>query len=211
MAIDDLATHVTGLLQRATSGDREALEKAYALVHDALRRIVRARMSQADQISLDATMVINDVWMKLLDRPDISWNDRQHFFCTASRIVRRLLCDHARTRRRRKRGGDRVRQSLDDISELAAPDLPADDELLLGGDVDLLKLDAAITRLEAAHPDLAEVVELRYFGGFSDDHIGQVILNLNPGTVRRRWIKAKTLLHLYLTTDQTPNDPANAV
>lgn len=210
MAIDDLATHVTGLLQRATSGDREALEKAYALVHDALRRIIRARMSQADQISLDATMVVNDVWMKLLDRPDISWNDRQHFFRTASRIVRQLLCDHARERRTRKRGGGRVKQSLDDIAEPSAPDLSDHDELL-GGDVDLLQLDTALTRLEAAHPDLAEVVELRYFGGFSDDHIGRVILNLHPGTVRRRWTKAKTLLHLYLTTDQSPNDAANAV
>lgn len=211
MAIDDLATQITVLLQQATSGDRDALEKAYALVHDALRRIVRARMSQADQLSLDATMVVNDVWMKLLDRPDISWNDRQHFFRTASRIVRQLLCDHARTRRARKRGGGRVKQSLDDVAEPAAPDLPADGELLLGGEVDILKLDAAITRLEAAHPDLAEVVELRYFGGFSDDHIGRVILDLNPGTVRRRWSKAKTLLHLYLTTDSPPADAANTV
>lgn len=211
MAIDELATQVTVLLQKATSGNRDALEKAYALVHDALRRIVRARMSQADQLSLDATMVVNDVWMTLLNRPDISWNDRQHFFCTASRIVRQLLCDHARARGARKRGGGRVRQSLDDVAEPAGPDLPADDELLLGEDVDVLKLDAALTRLEAGHPELAKVVDLRYFGGFSDEHIGHVILNLHPGSVRRRWTKAKTLLHLYLTTEPPENGAADVV
>jgi len=136
-------------------------------------------------------MVINDLWMRLIQKQEIRWKDRRHFFRLAARMIRQLLCDRARNRGAAKRGGGWKRVSLDDAPQLEARESAVQN-------VDLVELDGALKRLEAGHPDLLEVVELRYFAGLATEQVAHV-LELNAGTVRRRWSKAKMLLQHYLT------------
>lgn len=192
---------VTAWLQRAAAGDEEAREHAYVIVRDELRRIAARNMSSADGLSLEATMIVNDAFLKLLDQTAISWESRGHFFAYACHVVRHLLIDHARARLRLRRNPGTKPRSLELAEDVIASVPPPSSKIQR--DEELLHLDQALERLENDHPELAEVVKLHYFGGWSFEQIGRQIIDRHPGTVRRQWGKARTLLHLYLseTTD----------
>ena len=148
---------LTQLLLAWNNGDRAALDRLMPLVYDELRRLARRYMRQEDPAhTLQATALVNDVYIRLVDQKRVNWQNRAHFFGAAAQIIRRILVDHARARNRLKRGGSAVKVSLcEDIRPAA--DRP----------MDVVVLDEALGRLEKFDPQQARIVELRFFGGLS--------------------------------------------
>lgn len=174
MAAD--ADDITGLLAAASGGDREAAERLVGLVYDELRRRAEALMRrEAPGQTVQATMLVHDAYLKLIQQDRASWKDRNHFYAVAAQTMRRLLVDHARGRQRDKRGGGRVKLSLEDGLGLS-----------VGADADVLAVDHALTRLEALDPQQARIVELRFFGGLTVDEVAQE-LGTSKRTVEAEW------------------------
>lgn len=179
--MSDLRTHdLTGLLLSWRGGQDEALERLLPLVHAELRRIARRHMAgeRPDHL-LQATALVNEVYLRLMDVRRVAWQDRAHFYAMAARLMRRVLVDFARAQKNHKRGGALRRVTFD-------RDLPAAD----GTPDDLLAVDAALRSLAACDERKAKVVELRYFGGLSVEETGEA-LGISPETVMRDWKFAK--------------------
>ena len=175
---------VTLLLSALTRGDEDAASKLMPLVYDELRRLAGSymRRERADH-TLQATALVNEAYLKLIEQRSVNWQSRAHFFGVAAQLMRRILIDHARGHSRQKRGGEQKKVSLDEafvFSEKQADELLAvDDSLNL-----LAKLD----------PRQARVVELRFFGGLSVEEAAEV-LGVSPKTVKRDWSIAKAWLY----------------
>jgi RNA polymerase sigma factor (TIGR02999 family) len=180
---------VTQLLQRWSNGDREALDKLIPLVYDELRhQAARYMRRERPDHTLQATALIHEVYLRLVDQTHAEWQNRAQFFGITAQLMRRVLVDHARTIHAGKRGGSAIRLPLDE--EL----LPASTE----PDVDVLAIDEALTKLEAFDPLQARVVELRYFSGLNVEETATV-LGISPRTVKREWSIAKAWLHREIT------------
>jgi RNA polymerase sigma factor (TIGR02999 family) len=178
--------NVTQLLVSWGSGDQAALEALTPLVHQELRRIAaRCMAGERPGHILQATALVNEAYLRLIDWNQVQWQNRAHFFAVASQIMRRVLVDVARTRDRAKRGRGQVHVSL---SEAAA--VPAG-PLVRG--VDLVALDDALKTLERLNARQSRVVELRFFGGLSLEEAAHV-LDVSVGTVRRDWSLAQAWL-----------------
>jgi RNA polymerase sigma factor (TIGR02999 family) len=134
---------------------------------------------------LQATALVNEAYLRLIDWKDVQWQNRAHFFAVASQIMRRVLVDVARTRDREKRGGGQLHVSLSEAGDVAAGPLARG--------VDLLALDDALKSLEALSARQSRVVELRFFGGLSLEEAAHV-LDVSVGTVRRDWSLAQAWL-----------------
>lgn len=175
--------HVTSLLLDWSGGDESAMEELVPLVYDELRRLARWHMSRerADHV-LQATALVNEAFLRLVDIHHIQWRNRTHFFAMAARLMRRILVEDARARAFRKRGG-------------AAPHVTFDENLISPPPTsnDLVALDDALTALAVVHERKARVVELRHFGGLSVDETAGV-LDISPETVMRDWKFAKNWL-----------------
>jgi RNA polymerase sigma factor (TIGR02999 family) len=160
------------------------VEQLTSALYDELRRVahLQLRRERADH-TLGTTALVHEAYLKLADQTRASFADRAHFLATASVAMRRVLVDHARTRSREKRGGERVPVTLDE-------------DLVSGaGSCDgLLELDDALDRLAAIEPRLARVVECRFFGGLSDEETADA-LGTTARTVRRDWVKARGWLY----------------
>lgn len=182
---------VTFWLRRATDGDPAAREKAYALVEQRLREIVRSQMLTNDAINMTLTEIVDDAFLKLMNLQDIRWDDRLHFLRFACTIIKHLLVDRARNRQRQKRNSGQNPEPLDTVLEPIQPGTPEQ----------FIALTEALERLNADYPDLAVVVDLRYFGGWTLEEIANQILNVPVITVKRRWSQARTLLHAWLTAE----------
>ncbi|MBI4604116.1 MAG: RNA polymerase subunit sigma-70 [Planctomycetes bacterium] len=163
---------ITQLLRRASGGDKEALDRVVTLVFEELR--ARARMHLAGERpghTLTPTALVNEAYLRLVGEKDVPYQDRRHFFAIASRKMRQILVNHAKHRAAHKRGGERMRVSLDE-SRLAAPEPVLDL-------VDLLALDEALSRLESRSGEharrISEVVEMRLFGGRSAREIAECL------------------------------------
>ena len=165
---------VTLLLRQWSEGDQEALNRLIPLVYAELRRLAhqRLRREQANQ-SLNTTGLVHDAYMKLIDVRQAQFRDRSHFLAMASRVMRRLLVDHARARRAAKRGGGAGAVELDEAICLSEPQADA-----------LAELDDALQRLEALDPRQGQIVEQRYFGGLTLDETAEA-LGLSLATVKR--------------------------
>lgn len=218
------AGQITAWLQQAGQGDPDARDRAYRLVQHELKRIAKRNMSRRDQLSLHATSIADDAFLKLMNLSRVAWNDRQHFFAFACDIVRQILIDHARKRVRRKNNLGKKPADIADVGESAGPDAKPSQAIedyeellaldqrrfqskdsspqLVGKAESMLALDSALKRLEQSQPDLANVIILRYFGGWSPEQIGAEILNCHPGSVNRKLLQARTLLHSYLLESQ---------
>ena len=173
---------MASLVDGARQGDEQALATLVPLVYDELRRLAASylRRERPGQ-TLQATALVHDAYIRLLQDSHLSWQNRAHFFGIAARSMRQILIERARARGAAKRGGDRVRVTFD-------PGLtPAPEPL------DVEALDEALTRLAAFDPDLARVVEVRFFGGLSIEETGEA-LDVSPATVKRRWTLAKAWL-----------------
>jgi RNA polymerase sigma factor (TIGR02999 family) len=179
---------ITELLVASRDGDPGAAERVFAAVYDELRRIAhRERRRLARHETLSTTAVVHEAYLRLMHDQEVPWESRAHLLGTAAVAMRHLLVDRARARLALKRGaGEEPRAFDDEVVEEAAE-----------ASAELLALDQALGRLEVTNPRLAKVVELRFFGGLSEDEAGRV-LGVDSRTVRRDWVKAKAFLHLQL-------------
>ena len=177
---------VTELLQRWSSGDREALEELTPVIYGELHRIARSYMNrERDGHTLQTTALVNEAYMRLIDWKSAKWENRAHFFGVSARLMRRILVDFAR--KRHKVNGQNVRQvSLEEAFTITAEK-----------DSDLVALDEALTKLAKFDDRKATIVELKFFGGLSVDETAEV-LKVAPITVMREWQKAKAWLYLQL-------------
>ena len=176
-------SEVTELLIDWRNGDRNALDKLMPVVYEELRRLAKRYMAaERPGHTLQTTALVNEAYCKLLNHNQMQWQNRAHFFAIAAQIMRRLLVDHARTRRYAKRGGGARAVSLDEVALVTEARA-----------ADLLALDEALSRLTGFDPRKGEIVELRYFGGLSVEEVADV-LAVSPITIKREWLKAKAWL-----------------
>ena len=174
---------VTALLIEWRAGDNGAVEKLLPLVHGELRRIAKRHMaSERPDHVLQATALVNEVYIRLIDIRRVQWQDRAHFFAMAARLMRRVLVDFARARSNQKRGGALHRVTFD--QDLAVVSDRSDN---------LIAIDDALQALAGQYERKAQVVELRFFGGLSVEETAEV-LKISPETVMRDWKFAKNWL-----------------
>jgi len=182
---------VTGLLRAWSAGDEEALEKLTPVVYQNLHRAARRYMAgERSGHTLQATALINEVYLRLIDAKQMDWQNRAHFYAVCAQMMRRILTDFARTRHYLKRGG-------------GAAHLPLDEALVVGPqpDSDLVALDDALKRLALVDERKGRVVELRFFGGLDVKETAEV-LKVSQETVLRDWKLAKVWLLRDLSGDK---------
>jgi RNA polymerase sigma factor (TIGR02999 family) len=178
---------LTGLLLEWNEGNDAALEKLTPLVYSELRRIAQACMAgERPGHTLQASGLVNEAFLKLIDARRVQWKNRAHFFAMSAKLMRRILVDFARRKRFQKRDGG-LQVTLDDNVS------PSTDRRR-----DLVELDDALTALAALNPRVSHVVELRYFGGLTEIETAEA-LHVSPDTVSRDWKFAKVWLHRELT------------
>jgi RNA polymerase sigma factor (TIGR02999 family) len=178
----DAPGNVTGLLRAWRSGDEAALARLTPIVHDELQRIARRCLrGERAHHSLAATALVHEAYLRLVDAQQVKWQDRTHFLAMAARLMRRVLVDAARAKRRHKRGNGAVQVSLSDA------------RLTTERPCDVADLDLALEALQALDPRRSAVVELRFFGGLTVAEIGAV-LDVSPETVMRDWKLARAWL-----------------
>jgi RNA polymerase sigma factor (TIGR02999 family) len=190
-------TEVTELLRAWGGGDEQALERLAPLVYQELRRIARRYMAhERPDHTLQATALVNEAYLRLVDVKGVSWHDRAHFFAISAQTMRRILIDLARARCYQKRGGGQEPVSFDE-------------SLVIQGQpgADLLALDGALNTLAAMDPRRSRVVELRFFGGLTVEETAEV-LTVSPETVMRDWKLAKAWLRRELS--RRTASPGNA-
>ncbi len=183
--------NVTRLLKALGEGDGSATDELLPLVYEELRRLAESRMArERPGLTLQATALVHEAYVRLVSDEDVGWDDRGHFFAAAAEAMRRILVERARRVGRKKRGGDHRRVSLDKIE--ISVDAPSDD---------LLALDEALKRLRAKDPRKERVVSLRYFAGLSINETAQA-LDVSPATVKNDWTFAKAWLYKELASDE---------
>lgn len=180
---------LTELLLAWSEGDVSALDHLMPLVYDELRQLAQSylRRERSDH-TLQPTAVTHEAYLRLVDRTHPNWHGRLHFFAVAAQAMRRVLVDHARTRRADKRGGDALRVPLDAFPEAAVDEAP---------DYDFMDLDAALHRLASFDERKSRVIELRYFGGLTAKETAQV-LEVSVETVQLDTRFARSWLHRQL-------------
>jgi RNA polymerase sigma-70 factor, ECF subfamily len=179
---------VTELLLAWSHGEKSALDELMPMVQEELRRLANRRLGRERvNHTLQATALVNEAFLKLVDQNRVRWQNRAHFFAVAAEMMRRVLVDYARRRQYAKRGGGAVHVALDD----AGWGEPADAGSRRATDV--VRLDDALTSLASLDPRKAKMVELRFFGGLSIEETAEV-LGVSPGTVMRDWTLAKAWL-----------------
>lgn len=174
---------VTQLLSRWGAGDRSALEHLLPVVYDELRRLARSHLRvRSEHVTLQPTVLVHEVYLKLLAQRHVHLENRAHFYGAAAQIMRRLIVDHARERSARKRGGAATIAPLDEAMGVEAPQ-----------DVDVMALHEALDAFEAVDPAKARLVELRYFAGLSIQQVADVT-GRSATSVKRDWAIARAWL-----------------
>jgi RNA polymerase sigma factor (TIGR02999 family) len=181
-----MSEDITELLLAWHSGDNQALDRLMPLVHDELRRLAHRYMSgERPGHALQTTALINEAYLRLVGSSGVRWQDRAHFFAVSAQLMRRILVDYARARKKLKRGRDATHVSLNE-----ALVVPAESDAELTA---VIALDDALKRLATLDDRQSRVVELRFFGGLSVDETAEV-LKVSPVTVMRDWGLAKAWL-----------------
>ncbi|MEO7997159.1 MAG: sigma-70 family RNA polymerase sigma factor [Gemmatimonadaceae bacterium] len=169
-----------------SNGDREAPDDLIKAVYDELhRQASRAMNREPEHATLQATALVHEAYMRLVDQRRVTWKNRAHFFGVSAQLMRRILVDHARARLADKRGGDAVPITLTDSGVAAA----TSDQSTL----DVMALHDALDRLALLDPDQARIVELRYFGGLTIEETAEAI-GVGPTTVKAEWAIARAWL-----------------
>jgi len=181
-------TGVSDLLRAWGRGDIQARDDLLPLVYRELRRRAAGylRRERADH-TLQPTALVHEAYLRLVGQDRIAWQNRAQFFGVAAQMMRRILVDHARSHRAEKRPGAAFKVVFDERIAATQP-----------RDCDLLALDVALTELTAFDPRLGQIVELRYFGGLSEQEVAEV-LSVSRSTVTRDWQTARTWLYRYMT------------
>jgi len=173
---------ITQLLLAWSKGDERVLEKLTPLIYQELHRLARSYMlSEAPGHTLQATALINEAYIRLVEGQCVQWRDRAHFFALSAKLMRRVLVDFGRARRAQKRGGVRPVHLEESVA------------LGSGRSADVVALDEALEKLAATDPRKSQIVELRFFGGLTVDETAKV-LNIGPSTVDRDFELAKLWL-----------------
>jgi RNA polymerase sigma factor (TIGR02999 family) len=178
-------THeVTQLLIDWSNGDRAALDKLIPVVEEELRRLAHRYMSRERAgHTLQTTALVNEAFVRLVNRKNVHWQNRAHFFGIAAQLMRTILVDHARSHASAKRGGGANKLELDEamvVSQQKASEV--------------LALDDALKQLALIDPQQSRIVELRFFGGLTVEETAEV-MHLSPATIKREWSTAKAWLY----------------
>ncbi|MDZ4657205.1 MAG: ECF-type sigma factor [Bythopirellula sp.] len=188
--MSETPSEVTMLLRRAQAGDAEAAPKLLDLVYQKLHQMAEQKLSHEQEgISIQATVLVHDAYLQLVGANQaLDLSDRKHFYILAAKVMRRILIDRARTRRALKRGGPHWKRSTVAMDAVAGPT----------NQTDILALHEALKQLAELDSRQAEVVEMRYFGGYSVDETAD-LLNVSPSTVKQEFAAAKAWLYRELS------------
>jgi RNA polymerase sigma-70 factor, ECF subfamily len=182
---------VTQLLGDWSGGDEGALEKLIPLVQPELHRLAHHYMSRERAgHTLQTTALLDEAYLQLTDKTQPPWQNRTHFMAVAAQLMRRIMVDHARARHALKRGAGAIRVTLDEAALVT--------ETRAG---ELLALDEALENLAVFDPRMSKIVEMRYFGGLTNEEIAEV-LKIHPNTVTRDWSAAKAWLYAALSGEE---------
>jgi len=177
------SAQISRLLAGWRQGDEEARDALIPLVYGELRRLARQRLwHQRPDHTLQSAALVNEAYLRLVQKESPQWQNRAHFFGVAAQMMRRILVDYARNRQAAKRGGGAQRITLE--TEFAPAHQP---------EVDLVALDDALNKLAALDAQQSQLIELRYFGGLSIEETAE-IMGISPATVKREWATAKAWL-----------------
>lgn len=182
--LTDTLSDITLMLNAVERGDAGASEDLLPFVYQELRRLAAARMAQeAAGHTLSPTALVHEAWLRLVgEGAQTSWQSRGHFFAATATAMRRILVENARRKRRLKRGGGQAHVNLEDV-DVAEPS-PSDD---------ILQIHEALLKLEQANPQQAKIVELKFFGGLTNEEVARS-LGIAERTVYREWVCAKARL-----------------
>ena len=179
---------ISQLLVRWSEGDRDALDELMPMVYDQLRALGRSCLAWQPQNGvLQPTVLVHEAWMRLVRQQSLSFSGRAQFFALAARIMRNILVDHFRQQQTSKRGGSQVEVPLDEAQRSG-----------IQPQVDLLVLDEALNRLAAIKPRYAEIIELRFFGGLTNEESAEA-LRISHATIEREWNVARLWLQRELS------------
>jgi RNA polymerase sigma factor (TIGR02999 family) len=182
---------LTVLLSRVHAGDRQARDALFAAAYDGLRRLAHARLHDGGRNTvLDTTALVHESWLRFVHTGELRLEDRRAFFGYASQVMRSVIVDTARARLAQRRGGDQQKMTLP--TDLVQ-DLAQDEETIL-------RVHEALQALEQADPRVARMVEMRYFGGYTDREIAET-LAVTERTVQRDWEKGRLLLQALLAPE----------
>ena len=175
---------LTDLIRRVNGGEAGAQDALFATAYGELRKLARSRLYHGGRNTcLDTTALVHESYLRFIQSGQLRSDDRRAFFAYASRVMRSVIIDAVRERQAERRGGDLQRLTLD--TQLG--------DSLPGGEDEVIKVHEALDLLACAEPRLAQVVEMRYFGGYSETEIA-LALDITDRTVRRDWDKARRLL-----------------
>lgn len=182
--VDPASPDLTSLLKKMAGGNQEAARELVPVIYRELHRLAAGHLRhERPNHTLQATALVNEVYIKLIAQRNTDWKNRAHFFAVASNLMRRILVDYARQQLRAKRGGRPTRLSLDEVV-LLSPERPDR----------MLALDQCLTQLERLDSRQCRIVELRYFGGLTVEEVAEV-LGFSATTIRREWTSAKAYLY----------------
>jgi RNA polymerase sigma factor (TIGR02999 family) len=188
---------VTQILNDWSGGDAKAQERLMPFVYDELRRLARSFLFQErGDHTLQPTALVHEAYVRLVDQTRVNWQNRSHFYGVASRMMRRVLVDHARAHAAEKRGGGAIRLSIDDVQ------VPLEQRA-----ADFVALDEALEKLSQFDERKGKIVEMRFFGGLNDEEIAEV-LGVTTRTVLRDWKKARLWLYRELSV-AAADEPAH--
>jgi RNA polymerase sigma factor (TIGR02999 family) len=183
-----METSLTELIQQVGTGSQQARDKLFAAAYSELRKLARSRLRDGGRNTvLETTALVHESYLRFLRSGQLRIEDRKAFFAYASQVMRSVIIDTVRERQAERRGGGQPEMTLDTQMRDNPP----------SGESEILNLNDALLALEAAEPRLAKVVEMRYFGGYSEAEIAEA-LDLTDRTVRRDWEKARLLLAAHL-------------
>lgn len=182
--MNEPAPNITQMLLAWSSGDEQALDKLIPIVHDELHRIAARHMKgERRGHTLQTTALLNEAFEKLVERKNVQWKNRAHFFAIAAQIMRRILIDHARTRLRAKRGQRGQKISLEHVALVSESRAE-----------ELISLDRALIALAEIDPRKSRIVELKFFGGLTTEEIAE-LEQVSSRSIEREWRKAKAWLY----------------
>jgi len=187
-------TDVTRILNAIERGDAKATDELLPLVYDELRLLAAQKLAhESPGQTLQATALVHEAYLRLVGDESQSWENRGHFFGAAAEAMRRILVDHARQKKSQRCGGTHQRVELDSL-DVAAGEPPEY----------LIQLDEALTKLTQQHPEVAELVELRYFGGLTLEQAAE-IKGISRRTAGRYWKYARLWLYREVTAEDGPD------
>lgn len=190
---DEQPHEVTKILHDWSAGDANAPERLMPFVYDELRRLARTFLArERSGHTLQPTALVNEAYLRLVDQTRVNWQNRAHFYGIAAGMMRRVLIDHARAHATGKRGGSATHLSLEDVQ------VPLEQRA-----ASFIALDEALTTLEKMDARKCKVVEMRFFGGLSDEEIAE-LLGVTTRTVLRDWKKARLWLYRELSQNLVP-------